>query len=251
MHHPTPASRLCQPAPALPPIEPAQQTAARIVGFLYLFQMATAIFGQVFVRDQLIVRGDAARTAQNILESERLFRLSIAGDLITYTGVIVLLWAFYVMVRPVNRHLALLAALFRLAENAVLCMATVCSLIALRVLGGADYLKTFDPAQLHSLARLALGIQGLGMGVGFLLLGCGSAVFAWLLLKSRYVPTALAAWGVFASLVLAAGSLAIIVFPALGSFGLAHMLPMGVYEVGLGGWLLVKGLRSPPGPARS
>jgi len=64
-------------------IEPAQRTAARIVGLLYLVQMATGIFGQ-YVRDRLIVRGDAAKTALNITGAERLFRLSIAGDLITY-----------------------------------------------------------------------------------------------------------------------------------------------------------------------
>ena len=226
-------------------IEPTQRTAAKVVGFLYLFQMATAIFGQSFVRGQLIVRGDATKTAQNIIESERLFRLSIVGDLVTYTGVIVLIWAFYVLVRPVNKNLALLAAFFRLAETAVLCVATVNSLIALRLLSGADYLKTFETGQLHSLAMLVLGAQGLAMNVGFILLGLGSTVFAYLLLKSRYVPKAVAAWGIFSSLVMTVGTFAIMVFPRLGAMGLTYMMPLGIYEVGLGLWLLVKGIRSP------
>src|SRR5947207_6843547 len=95
------------PATAIRPIEPAQRTAAKVVGFLYLFQMATAIFGQSYVRDQLIVSGNPTKTAENIVAAERLFRLSIAGDLVTYTGVIVLICAFYVLVRPVNKNLAL------------------------------------------------------------------------------------------------------------------------------------------------
>jgi len=235
-----------------PSIEPAQHTAARVVGFLYLFQMATAIFGQSFVRDQLIVSGDATKTAQNIIGSERLFRLSIAGDLITYTAVMVMIWAFYVLVRPVNKNLALLAVFFRLAEIAVLCVATVNSLVALRLLSGADYLKTFEISQLHSLARLALGAQGLAMNVGFILLGLGSTVFAYLLLKSRYVPKALAAWGILSSLVLAIVTLAIIVFPGLGeAIGLTYMAPMGIYEVGLGLWLLLKGIQAPSARADS
>lgn len=234
------------PAMALRTIEPAQQRAARIAGFLYVFQMATAVFGQSYVRDRLIVRGDAARTAQNIIGSERLFRLSIAGDLVTYTGVIVLVWALYVVVRPIDKNLALLAVFFRIAETAVLCVATVNSLVVLRLLSGADYLKTFDQSQLQSLATLALGAQGLGMYVAFVLLGLGSTVFASLLLKSRYVPRALAAWGIFASLVLALVTLAILVFPGLGSvLGLSYMGPMGLYEVGLGLWLLFKGIRAP------
>jgi hypothetical protein len=227
------------------PVTPEQRTAAKIVGLLYLIQMATGVFGQICVRDRLIVHGDVSKTAENIIAHERLFRLSIAGDLITYIGVIVLIWAFYVLVRPVNRNLALLALLLRLAENAVLCVATVNSLIMLKLLSGADYLKTFETGQLHSLVMLAYGTQGLAMNVGFILLGLGSTVFACLLLKSGYVPKLLAGWGIFASLVLAIGTLATVVFPELGPIAMAYMVPMGLYEVGLGLWLVIKGIRPP------
>jgi hypothetical protein len=179
------------------------------------------------------------------MASEQLFRLSIAGDLITYILVMVLTWAFYVLLRPINRHLALLGAFFRLSELAVLCMATVNSLVVLRLLSGAAYLRTFDPSQLHSLVMLAYHTQGLGMSVGFILLGLGSAVFAFLLVRSRYVPKGLAVLGVFSSLLLALGSLAIIVFPDLGVIGMSYMMPMGLYEVGLGFWLLIKGINAP------
>jgi hypothetical protein len=223
-------------------IQPDQRTAARIVGILYLVQMAGGIFGQAFVRDRLIVQGDAAKTAQNIGASEGLFRWSIAGDLITYVSVILLIWAFYVLVRPINKNLALLAVFLRLAENIILCVATVNSLVVLKLLSGADYLKTFELGQLHSLVTLALSIQGLAMNIAFILLGLGSTIFAYLLFKSRYVPKVLAAWGVFASLLLATLSLAIIVFPGLSVLGLTYMMPMGLYEVGLGLWLVVKGI---------
>src|SRR5260370_39342493 len=102
-------------------IEPAQHTAAKVAGFLYVFQMAIAIFGQSYVRGQLIVRRDATQTAQNIIGAERLFRLSIAGDLVVYTTVIVLIWALYVVVRPVNKNLALLWGVFRVGYDSVLC----------------------------------------------------------------------------------------------------------------------------------
>ncbi len=227
-------------------IEPEQRVAAKVAGLLYLLQLATAIFGESYVRGQLIVPGDATKTAENIIASERLFRLSIVTDLVTYTLVIVLTWALYVVVRPVHKNLALLAVLFRLAENAVLCSATVGSLIALRLLSGADYLETFEESQLHALARLAVSAQGIMMNVAFILVGFGSAVFAYLLLKSRYVPKALAAWGIFSSLVLSGFSLAIIVFPSLWTvLGMTYMAPMGIYEAGIGLWLLIKGIRAP------
>ena len=226
-------------------ITPAQHTAAKIIGILYPIQMATGIFGEVFARGRLIVRGDPARTAQNIIDGETLFRLSIVADLVTYILVMVLTWALYVLLRPVNRHLALLGAFFRLSELAVLCIATVNSLVILRLLGGAAYLKTFEAGQLHSLVMLAYTTQGLGMSVGFILLGLGSAIFAYLLLRSHYVPQALATFGIFSALLLALGTLTIILVPRLGAIGMAYMMPMGLYEVGLGLWLLIKGLRSP------
>jgi hypothetical protein len=226
-------------------ISPAQHAAAKVIGIIYPIQMATGIFGEIFVRGRLIVRSDPGQTAENIMASEHLFRLSIVGDLFTYILVMVLTWALYVLLRPVNRNLALLGAFFRLSELAVLSVATVNSMLILKLLSGASYLKTFEPGQLHSLVTLAYNAQGLGMTVGFALLGLGSAVYAYLLLKSRYVPKALAVLGIFSSLLLALGTLAIMVFPGLGAVGMAYMMPMGLYEVGLGLWLLVKGIRTP------
>ena len=222
--------------------EAAQARAARLAGAIYLITMATAIFGETFVRGTLFVSGDATQTAQNIIESEQLFRISIATDLITFTGVVVLIWSLYVLLRPVDRNLALLAVLLRLVEVAIHYVAILGSVVALKLLSGADYLQTFDGSQLHSLARLAVSAQGAGVNLGFVLLGLGSTVFAYLLLRSGYVPKALAGLGIFASLLLATAAVSIIVFPAVARpFYLPAMAPMGIYEITLGFWLLIKG----------
>ena len=225
------------------PIEPEQRRAAKLVGFLYVIQMAIGVFGESFVRRRLVVRGDAAKTAENVLAHETLFRLSIAGDLIVYATVIVLVWGLWVILRPVDRRVAALAVLFRIAENAVLCMATVQALVMLRLLKGSDSVAALTSDQRGALAMLAYTTQGLGMSVAFVLLGCGSALFAWLLWKSRYVPRWISGWGIFGSLVISLGTLAIVLFPALGVVGLAYMAPVGIYEVGLGLWLIVRGIR--------
>jgi hypothetical protein len=228
------------------PLEPAQHSAARVVGVLYLFTMATGIFGESYVRGRLIVRGDALQTARNIAASERLFRLGIASDLITTAGVVILLWALYVVLKPVNRNLALLGALLRLVENAIAGATVVNAFLALRLLSGADYWRAFDTEQLQVLVRLFVGGQGAGLRIAFVFLGLGSTVFSYLWLKSRYIPRALAAWGIGSSLVLAVVTLAVMVFPDLGEVtGLAYMAPMFVYEVGLGLWLVVRGIRAP------
>ena len=228
-------------------IEPAQHTAARIAGLLYLFTSATAIFGEFFVRGRLIVRGDAVQTAKNVAGSERLFRLGIASDLITVLGVIALVWALYVVLKPIDRNVALLAAFWRLAEASILAVSVVNAFAALLLLSGAEYLQAFGTQQLQVLARLFVSLQGAGWRIGFVFLGLGSTVFSYLWFKSRYIPRALAAWGVFSSLVLAIVTLAIMVFPGSAAvLTLAYMAPMGIYELALGLWLLAKGIRTRP-----
>ena len=230
---------------AIRPIEPAQRTAAKVVGFLYLFTMATSIVG-FSLRGPLLVLGNAAETARNIAAAERLYRISIVADLITIAGVIVLVWALYVVLKPINRNVALLAAFFRLAENSIIAVITLNAFAALALVSGGDYMRAFDAKQLEALVyTLAVRVHGAGFNVGFVFLGLGSTVFAFLWLKSRYIPKALAALGIVSSLVLAIVTLAIMVFPSLAALGLSYMMPLGIYEVGLGFWLLIKGIQAP------
>lgn len=230
--------------------EAAQARAARLAGALYLITLAAALFGQYFVQASLIVRGDATQTAQNIIEHERLFRIGIASDLVGFTGVVVLTLALYVLLKPVNKDLAMLAAFWWLAESAILCVTTLGSLIVLVLLSGADDLKTFDVGQLHSLARLALSARGAGYNIGLIPFGLGSTVFSYLLLRSGYVPRALAAWGVFSSLLVVTALFWVIVFPGTATAPqLASYAAIFIYELAVGSWLLLKGARIQSGSA--
>ncbi len=227
-------------------IEPAQHTAAKVAGFLYVFGMAIAVFAEFYARGRLIVPGDAVQTARNIAASERLFRIGIVGDLITFADDILLLWALYIVLKPINRNLALLAAFWRLAESSVLAVITLNDFAALRLLSGANYLRAFDTQQLQVLARVFVGVQADGYRIGIVFFGLGSTVFAYLWFKSRYIPRALAAWGIFSSLVTATVTLAIMIFPGLAPVVTpAYYVPIMIFEITLGLWLLVKGIRTP------
>jgi hypothetical protein len=227
-----------------PEIEPEQHTAAKVVGCIYLIAMATSMFAELCARAPLITR-DAMQTAINIAASERLFRIGSAIHLLTFASDAALAVALYVVLRPVNRNLALLGAFWRLADCSILAINMLNDFVVLRLVNGADYLRAFDTRQLQALARLFISVEAAGFQIGFVFLGLGSTVFSYLWLKSGYVPRAFAGWGIFASLLLALGTLAIMVFPRLGVVGLSYMAPMFFYEVGLGIWLLIKGLRAP------
>jgi hypothetical protein len=215
---------------------------ARLTGLLYVLSNMTAIFA-FWVRSRLVAGNDPARTADNVMASEPLFRAGLAAELVTIVLTTFLVLGLYVVLKPVGRNLASLALLWRILENSVLAALTFASFTALALLGGGAYLNT---AEVEGLAYALIRVHIYGFQAGFLFLGLGSALFSYLWLKSRYIPPLIAAWGIFASLLMASVSLALIVMPGLISvITLAYMLPMGIYEIGLGLWLVVNGIRLP------
>jgi hypothetical protein len=224
-------------------ISASQHFAAKVVGFFYLFTNVTAIIAFV-IRGKLIVMKDAAQTGANILASERAFRIGIVLELITVAGVLALLWGLYVALRPVDRNLVWLGAFLRLAENIMLAFITLLEFATLALLKGR-FMQAFTPEQAQALAHSFVRVYADSFNVGFFFLGLGSAVFSYIWWKSRYIPRALAGLGVVGSLIMALMSVVIIIFPPLARLGITYMLPMGLYEFGLGFWLLIKGIRAP------
>ncbi len=226
--------------------ESQQRTAARVAGVLLLLLMAGGFFSQILVPASLIVDDDAAATARNILESERLFRVGAAADVLIFACDIVMAIAFYVLLRGVNPGLALLGMLWRTAQGTIMIANTIAFLSVPVVLTDPGNSGGFDTGELEALANTYIGVHTTGFGVGLVLLGLGNAVFAYLLYKSRYVPRALAGWGVFANIVLAAFTLAIIVFPGAedtAAIASGRYVPVFFFEVILGGWLVARGVR--------
>jgi hypothetical protein len=227
-------------------VSDSQRKAARVVGFTYLLAMVTANFAEVYVLPRLVVHNDTAKTAANILAHERLFRLGIASDLMTFATDVVLIAALYVVLKPVNQNLALLATLWRLIETSLCVVMTLSSFDVLRLLSGSASLQVWEPSRLQALARLSLGAHGDAFNVCLLFFGLGSAVFSYLWVKSNYIPRVLAVSGVFSSLLVAICSFAFVVFPRLvDTLGLSCYVPIFIFELTMGFWLVIKKLRQP------
>jgi len=106
------------------------QVYARIGGVLYLIIIVAGLFGEAFVRDRLIVSGDATATANNIVASQLLWRIGIVGDLVMHECDVPLTLIFYILLRPVHKYLALLAVLFNLIQSAVMVANKLALLVA-------------------------------------------------------------------------------------------------------------------------
>lgn len=225
-------------------VEASPQTYARIGGLLYLFIIVAAGFGEIFVRNRLIVWGDAAATANNILGSETLFRVGLAGEMLTCVFDVALAMILYVLLRPVSKNLALLAAFFRLTFVGIYSVTKLFEVGALVALGSADALKTLGPSQLHDLAYLSLRVHGLGYGASLLFFGCCCILFGHLIHRSGYLPRVMGILLAIAGYGYVAFSLAQMLSPAFAARVLfPSVFPLAfVAESTLCLWLLVKGV---------
>src|SRR5438132_1581558 len=136
--------------------DPSPRAKARLTGAFYLATILAGVFAQGFVAERLVVSGNAAATAANILTHESLFRLGFAVYLIEMACQITMTVLFYQLLKPVNRGVALLAAIFGYVGCGIKTLSRLFFIAPLFVLGGAKYLSVFDPEQLKSLALLLL-----------------------------------------------------------------------------------------------
>lgn len=227
--------------------EVSPQTYARAGGILYLFIIVAALFAEAYVRGTLIVQGDPAATATKILASETLFRAGLAAEMLTCACDVALAMILYVLLKPVSRNLAMLGAFFRLTFVAIYSVAKLFEIAALVALEGTGTTKALTSPQLHDLAYLSLRMHSLGYGVSLLFFGFCCILFGHLIHKSGYLPRTLGillvlgGWGyvVFTlAQILAPAFTGRVLFPWL-------LLPAFFGELGLGLWLLVKGVDLP------
>jgi hypothetical protein len=226
-----------------PKADTSPQAYARVGGLLYLIIIVAGVLGELFVRGRIVVSGDAAATASNIMASPLLWRIGIVGDLIMHACDVPLMVIFYVLLRPVNRTLALLALLFNLIQTAVLVANKLNLLMPLFLLGNADYLKAVEPRQLHTLSYLFIRLHGYGFSVGLIFFGFTALVLGYLIFKSSYLPRVLGVLMQIAGLCYLTNSFTLLLAPAVADrmFPLI-LLPPFVAELSLCLWLLAKGV---------
>jgi len=228
-------------------IDDSQRTAAKVAGLSCLLTMAIVVFANYGLLNPLIVPGDAAQTARNIVAHERQFRIAVTCFLIYSAGVVALLTALYVILRPVNRGLALVGALFRLVFALLWLLTALNMLGALRLLGSASYLQVFEADRLQALARLDLAANFDAYYVGLPFFGLAATVCSYLWFKSNYIPRALAAFGVISSAWCVICAFVFLIFPNFNKTVNDYWFdsPMAIFEMVLSFWLLFKGIRAP------
>jgi hypothetical protein len=227
-------------------IEDSQRKAARVAGLAGLVTMALVVVANFGINGRLLVPGNAAQTAENIIAHQTLFRIGIACFLSYSVGIVILLSALYTILKPVSRTFALLATFFRLVYALTWVAIAVNLFGALRLLTSPDYLHVFDVERLHALARLNISANADVYYVGLLFFALASTLCSYLWYKSHYIPKILAAFGLISSAWCVASTFVFLISP---NFSHAANLwwfdsPMGLFEMALSFWLLLRGLKT-------
>jgi hypothetical protein len=216
---------------------------ARIAGGLYLLVILFGMFAELYVNLRLIVPGDAATTAKNIMASEMLFHLGFMSGLLHHTCFLLLVLVFYKLLNPVNKNHAALMLILGLCAVPIMMLNMLNQFAALLLLSGADYMMVFTADQVQALALLFLDFHSHGYFIAGMFSGLFLLPLGYLFFKSGFVPR-------FLGILLMAGCfgylLELVIVFVFPNYEVISYLGLGVAiiaEFVLTFWLLLKGIK--------
>ena len=227
-------------------VERAQRFYARIAGFGFLWLIVTGLAGALAV-SRVAGSGTFAEIAKRVAASEHLYRVALASELIETLSAVLLAFALYVTLKPIDKLLAQIAMYWRLGESFIGGVGMIFGFVTLHLYTASHSIGALGTDQSQALVGV-MGQAGFAAyNISAIFFSIGSILFFYLFFKSRYIPRSLSAFGVFASVIVTIMCFGNLIFPehsATLGYGWA---PMGIAEVTVGFWLLVKGIRVPVG----
>jgi len=215
---------------------------ARIAGFFYLIIIVGGIFAEVFVRGKLVVAGDPAATAHNIMAHESLYRWGFAVEAFYCACVIPVTVIFYDLFKVVNKSLAAIEALLGLTGNAVESVSLLAFFAPLVLLGGGRYLSAFSAEQLQSAAYVSLKLFEHGFAICLAFFGFDCLLAGYLIIRSTFFPRVIGVLLAFEGLCYLINSYANFLAPQFAERFFPVLAASAIAEISLCLWLLVMGV---------
>lgn len=220
---------------------------ARVAGALYLLNGVTGFFSIMYVPRTLIVSGNASATANNILAHENLFRLGIVSELTCAAEFIFLVRALYRLLKGVDKRHASLMMTLGLLSVPIMFVNVLNEIGALTLLRRTDFMSVFEKQRLDALAMLFLNLHGQGFVVAEIFWGLWLFPFGVLVMRSGFLPRILGVLLIAACFGYLAESLTSLLFPSYGNVVNRFAgIPVGVGELSIMAWLLIKGAKVQP-----
>jgi len=223
--------------------EASQLVAARIAGFTLLLLIMSGLTGMFAFDRHVIVAGDAAATAQNILAHEQAFRAGRICEMLMLNCDVVLALALYALLKPVNSTLALLGSFWRFANATLLGVGVASSLVGLDFLSNSHYTSLLSSDQLHVLTLVFFDLHNRLSLLGLMFFCLGAGIHSWLLYRSGYIPRVISGVYLFSSIEMLLCSFLFVLFPNTRAvLDPALLVPDFFAELSAALWLAFKGV---------
>lgn len=213
-------------------------TSAIIAGIGLLVMAIVAPIANFSILHRLVVPDDAGKTFANIAAAEGQFRLGIILFLATAILDIIVAWALYVFLKPVNRSISLLAAWFRIVYAVMLGIVSYYLINILQLISGAGYLSAFGPDQLHSQLMLSVNNFTLGWNFALTIFGIHLLIIGYLLFRAGFMRKILGILVLIAGLGYMADGIGKVL---TSNYNITISAFTFIGEVALIFWLLIKG----------
>jgi hypothetical protein len=212
---------------------------ARAAGIAILLSVVCGALGESYIPGRIIVSGDAAATAANIVNQPTLFRLGFATYLVEGLSDISLCVFFYVLLKPVNKNLALLSAFFGLASMVLFATAQSTYYTASLILRDMGGMTSFSSEQRNALAYLGVRTSQTTATLFIMLYGIASMIRGYLIARSDYLPRLIGTLFMIGGAGFFLRSATYLLAPSLSTPLL--LIPMAFAGIPLMLWLLIRG----------
>jgi hypothetical protein len=209
---------------------------ARIAGLLYFLQIPLGVFGLVYVPKALIVSGDAAATAHNILANEFLFRLSMVSAILTAILTVITAYYLYKLLKSVNKTAALIMVIFTLVVAPISIINELNNVAILLLLQGQG---AFTTVQVHTLMSLFFDLHKYGIQIAGIFFGLWLLPMGYLVIKSKFIPKIIGILLIIGCFSYLIDFFTFFLFP---NFGVVTTEYTFLGEVFMVLWLLIKGV---------
>lgn len=216
---------------------------ARVGGILYLLIIILGAIGQIGIREQIITT-DASSTYQNIVNSSTVWRMGITGDILMHLLDIPLMVVLYMLLKSVNKNIALLGVLFNIIQTSVLVVNKLTLIIPLIIIGNTEYAKAFSLEQISSQIYLLTDIHDYGFGLGLIFFGFACLTYGYLIYNSNYFPNILGIMVAIAGICYIINSLVLILAPQYSGDIFQILIFSLIGELSFALWLITKGIKT-------
>jgi len=215
---------------------------AHFAGLLYLTLVIIFPYGLIYVPSQILVRGDAATTANNLLANEFLFRTGIVSSLIAQVIFVLLVLVLYRLLKRVNEHQAKFMGALVIVGVPIAFIGEVFNITALMILKGG-VLESTAPEQTHDLAAILLKLGSYAIQMVQLYWGLWLIPFGLLVYRSGFIPRILGVLLILNGIAYMILCFTFLLLPNFQTIIVKIATPFLLLELPIVLWLLIKGVK--------